>query len=240
MQKLVSGIHKFHSSVFTKHQDLFKRLATGQAPGVLLITCSDSRIDPTLVLQADPGDLFIVRNAGNLIPGPLTCGSGELASIEFAIEALKVQDVVVCGHTDCGAMKAVIGGGAPGMTHVGPWLQHADRTRTIIDESYQHLEGRARVNAAAEENVLVQIEQLVSHEFVAKAWREGRIRIHGWMYHVEQADIFTYDHETHEFHSVRANGVSPIQRARAGGARTLWRRMRPQLKTRSTTAEEAK
>src|SRR5688572_14829550 len=105
MQKLVQGLHQFQSSIFSSQRDLFERLAVKQTPDALFITCSDSRINPNLITQTEPGDLFILRNAGNLVPRYDTGSSGEAATIEFAVVALKVTDIIICGHSHCGAMK---------------------------------------------------------------------------------------------------------------------------------------
>jgi carbonic anhydrase len=108
MQKLVDGVHQFQENVFGAKQALFERLADGQQPLALFITCSDSRIDPCLLTQTQPGELFILRNAGNIVP-PYGQGSGgEAATIEYAVCALKLKDIIVCGHSHCGAMNGLL------------------------------------------------------------------------------------------------------------------------------------
>src|SRR5437763_2332951 len=108
MQKLIQGIHRFQQESFRPLQSLFEQLSKGQSPETLFITCSDSRIDPNLLTRSEPGDLFIVRNAGNIVPPHGAAAGGEAASVEFAVAAFGVKDVVVCGHSDCGAMKALL------------------------------------------------------------------------------------------------------------------------------------
>jgi carbonic anhydrase len=201
MQKLVKGIHDFQNHVFRSHQELFERLARGQSPDVLFITCSDSRVVPNLITQTDPGDLFVIRNAGNIIPpyGTTSMG-GEAATIEYAIEALDVQDIVVCGHSACGAMAALPTPEKLGrMPTVAAWLKNAEATRRIMAEKYRHLEGDAFLTATVEENVLVQLENLRTHPAVAARIATGKLRMHGWVYKIETGRVFAYDPAACEF-----------------------------------------
>lgn len=108
MQKLIEGLHQFQNSVFGTQRELFERLAHGQTPETLFITCSDSRINPNLLTQTEPGELFILRNAGNIVPPYSTSQGGEAATIEFAVAGLNVRDIIICGHSHCGAMKGLL------------------------------------------------------------------------------------------------------------------------------------
>src|SRR3990172_3985534 len=164
MQKLIDGIHHFQANIFSRHRGLFESLVEGQSPLALFITCSDSRINPNLITQTEPGELFILRNAGNIVPPYSAAGSGEAATIEFAVSALGVQDVIVCGHTPCGAMGALLDRqGRDHLPAMAQWLGHAEATRRIMQEQYGHLTDDARRTAAVEENVLVQLENLRTH-----------------------------------------------------------------------------
>ena len=200
MQKLVKGIHEFQNNVFRSHSDLFKQLSKGQNPEVLFITCSDSRIVPNLLTQTDPGDLFLVRNAGNIVPRFHEMKGGTAATIEYAVEALNVTDVIVCGHSQCGAMSALL---APEMLDKLPvmkgWLENAAAARRILDENYGHLEGQARYTALVEENVLVQLDNLRTHPCIASRLADARVRLHGWVYQLETGRVFSYDHDTGQF-----------------------------------------
>lgn len=200
MQKLVSGIHQFRKEVFAKKRELFTKLALGQEPTALFITCSDSRINPNLVTQTEPGELFVIRNAGNIIPASPATG-GELATIEFAIKGLGIRDIILCGHSDCGAMKGVVANkvGLAHMPHLSSWLSHAERTRAIMEAQYQHLEGDKLLTATVEENVLVQIENLATHDFIAEALAEGRLKIHAWVYKFETGQVFYYHPEEQQY-----------------------------------------
>ena len=200
MQKLIKGIHKFQNEVFSSQIELFKQLEKGQNPQVLFITCSDSRINPNLITQTEPGELFIIRNAGNIIPAYGNQSSGEMATIEFALDGLGVKDIIVCGHSHCGAMKGLL---QPAMIENLPamksWLQNAETTKRIVFDHYQHLEGDALLMAAIEENVLMQIEHLKTHPSVATRLSKGEIRLHGWVYKFETGMVFKYDAESGQF-----------------------------------------
>ena len=144
MEKLVSGFSKFRTEVFGKRQELFNRLSQKQAPRALFITCSDSRVDPTLITQTEPGELFIFRNAGNLVPPYGSMQGGSTATIEYAMAVLKVPHIIVCGHTDCGVMKALL---HPEEVYdlpaVKEWVGQAETTRRLMREHYTDLEGEA-------------------------------------------------------------------------------------------------
>lgn len=194
MQKLVHGIHVFQETVFASQQELFERLAKGQSPDALFITCSDSRISPNLITQTDPGELFIVRNAGNIVPPYGAVCGGEAATIEFGVAGLGVKDIIVCGHSLCGAMDALLNREKTAdMPALAAWLAHAEATRRIIRESYGHLHGPALLTATVEENVLVQIENLRTHPVVASRLAKGTLNIHGWVYKIETGQVFAYD-----------------------------------------------
>src|SRR4051794_34255482 len=201
MEKLVQGIHKFQAGIFRARHELFERLTTGQNPQALFITCSDSRVMPDLITQAEPGDLFVVRNAGNLIPphgaAPV---SGEAATIEYAVKSLKIRDIIVCGHTLCGAMQALM---QPNLLDEMPrmrqWLGHAEATREIISTSYQLSDPQSVWKATVEENVLVQLENLRTHPCVAAALSRGDVKLHGWVYKLETGQVFVFDPASGQF-----------------------------------------
>jgi carbonic anhydrase len=200
MHKLIQGLHHFQNHIFGNHRALFERLAGGQCPEVLFITCSDSRIVPNLITQAAPGDLFCLRNAGAIVPayGPVACG--EVATIEFAVQGLKVRDIVICGHTGCGAMGALFNRGVRDqMPAVDAWLGHAEATRRLVCDHYRDLDGDALLNVAAQENVLVQLENLRTHPAVHAAIAVGRLNLHGWVYKIETGEVHGYQPDTCTF-----------------------------------------
>ena len=201
MQKLVEGIHRFQENVFSSKRALFERLAGGQHPLALFITCSDSRIDPSLLTQTEPGELFIMRNSGNIIPPYSASPSGEAGTIEFAVCVLKIRDIIVCGHSHCGAMGALMyPKQISELPAVQSWLSHAGAMQRIINENYGHIqEQEARLTVAVEENVLVQLENVRTHPSVAAALGREELRLHGWVYKFETAQVFAYDSEKGQF-----------------------------------------
>ena len=200
MQKLVEGVHAFHAQYFTSHRDLFTQLAeSGQHPETLFITCSDSRVVPNLITNSAPGELFTIRNVGNIVP-MLTLAGGTVAAVQFAVEVLAVQTIVVCGHTHCGAVEALLHPErVEHLTHDRQWLAQADRVRTIVADRYGHLDEAARMIAAVEENVLVQLENLRSYPFVARRLEEGKLRMNGWVFKIDTGEVFDFDPANGQF-----------------------------------------
>ena len=183
MQKLVKGIHHFQTGYFASHRQLFEQLATaGQRPETLFITCSDSRVVPNLILNAPPGELFVIRNAGNLVPHRDLPG-GTAASVQYAVEVLEVENVIVCGHTQCAVLEAILDPARVAeLFFVKRWIAQVEGVRRLLDERYAHLSGEARVTAAVEENVLAQLENLREYPFVARRLDAGKLRLSGWVY----------------------------------------------------------
>jgi carbonic anhydrase len=195
MQKLVDGIHQFQQNIFSTQQRFFERLVQGQHPLALFITCSDSRIDPSLLTQTQPGELFIMRNAGNIVPPYGAVHGGESATIEYAVGVLQVRDIIVCGHSHCGAMNGLLHPETlVELPAVRQWLDHAGATARIIKENYRHItEPQARLTATVEENVLVQLENLRTHPAVAAALARQDLKLHAWVYKFETGQVFAYD-----------------------------------------------
>lgn len=209
MQKLVEGLHQFQEHVFSSKRQLFERLVEGQHPVALFITCSDSRIDPNLLTQTAPGELFILRNAGNIVPPYGAVMGGEAATIEYAVSVLNVRDIVVCGHSHCGAMCGLLDPDSIAeLPAVKAWLDHAEATHRIIKENYQHIvDPQARLTATVEENVLVQLENLRTHPSVAAALSRRELTLHGWVYKFETGQVFSYDPAAGQFVSLDREAV---------------------------------
>jgi carbonic anhydrase len=194
VQRLIEGIHQFQQQGFQPLQGLFEQLAQGQKPETLFITCSDSRIDPNLLTQSRPGDLFVLRNAGNIVPPHGAANGGEAATIEYAVAALGVREVIVCGHSQCGAMKGVLHPEqVAALPAVAEWLGHAETTRRIMADNYGHLEGDRLLAATVEENVLVQLENLRTLPAVVSGLKSGKLRLHGWVYKFETGEVSAYE-----------------------------------------------
>jgi carbonic anhydrase len=206
MEKLIAGIHKFQQDELGRYQKLFRRLSReGQNPHTLFITCSDSRVLAELITQSEPGDLFVVKNVGNIVPSTQDAESSNstAAAIEFAVEVLGVNDVVVCGHSRCGAMSALVNGSSDSMPHLQKWLDLADPVRKLIQRDYQYItDPEAKITAAAEENVLFGLENLCTYPAVMKRLQEGNIRLHGWFFNIATAEIFAYDPSSQQFQPI--------------------------------------
>ena len=204
MDHIVKGVLDFRKNVYPQHKDLFGELATGQSPEVLFFTCSDSRIDPNMMTGTHPGDLFICRNAGNIIPPHSNETGGMTASIEFAVAVLHVRHIIVCGHTDCGAVKGALDVGAlKGLPHVQEWLGHCRSAIEIVRERHNlpHDEplDSQYLNEAIEENVMQQVQHLRTHPTVAAKLATGKIQIHGWVYDIKSGSIRCCGQDSFEF-----------------------------------------
>lgn len=205
MEKLIEGVHKFHTDEFGNYRSLFRKLSQeGQNPHTLFITCSDSRVLAELITQSKPGDLFVVKNVGNIVPPASATGStnSTAAAIEFAVDSLRVSDIVVCGHSQCGAMEALITG-LPSdnpLPHLREWLALAAPVRQVLQTEYHHLKSHAeRTTAAAEENVLFALENLHTYPVVQARLADGSLRLHGWFFKIASAELFAFDPETKQF-----------------------------------------
>lgn len=208
MEKLIEGIHKFRQEELGRYQALFHRLSLeGQKPHTLFITCCDSRVLAELITQSQPGDLFVVKNAGNFVPPSHSTGStnSTAAAIEFAVQVLEVSDIVVCGHSQCGSIAALLHGLPHGeeMPHLKKWLDVAAPVKQIIERNYQHLtDEAARLTAASEENVLFALENLHSYPIVTKRLQAGSLRLHGWFFKIATAELFAYDMASQQFQPI--------------------------------------
>ncbi|MDP3048882.1 MAG: carbonic anhydrase [Thermodesulfovibrionales bacterium] len=207
MKKLYKGIHKFQESYFKKEEEFFKRLSKEQEPEVLFITCSDSRVDPNLVTQSRPGELFIVRNVGNIIPpyDAIKDNNSVAAAIEFAVLMLKVKDIIVCGHSNCGAMQALYKDEREfeNTPHLRDWLRLADSVRNIVLKYYPETSAEIRQRITEEENVLCQLHNIQTYPFVQEALNEGVLHLHGWRYNIETGKIYAYDTDADMFKEIK-------------------------------------
>ena len=206
MDHIVRGVLDFRKKAYPERKDLFCSLAESQNPDVLFFTCSDSRIDPNLLTGSDPGDLFICRNAGNIIPPHSNETGGMTASIEYAVAVLGVRHIIVCGHTDCGAIKGALDVPAlKGLPHVQEWLGHCRSAMEIVRERHgidgeQALDPRY-LDEAIEENVQQQVQHLRTHPVVAAKLATGKVEIHGWVYNIESGQIRCCGWDSVEFKS---------------------------------------
>ena len=201
MKKLIDGLQKFQTGYFSSHRELFEELSHGQHPRILFITCSDSRVDPNLITQAEVGEIFVIRNAGNIIPPFGAANGGEGAAIEYAITALNIEQVIVCGHSHCGAMKGLLKLNSlqEKMPLVYDWLKHAEATRRLVKDNYSNLEGEELLEVTVAENVLTQLENLQTYPVIRSRLHQRNLTLHGWIYRIESGQVLEYDRASHDF-----------------------------------------
>lgn len=200
--KVIEGYRHFSEEVYPEHRELFEKLRSQQKPQVLFITCADSRIDPSLITHTDPGELFICRNIGNLVPAYGEMLGGVSAVVEYAVVALKVTDIIVCGHSDCGAMKALRDPDSPSleaMPTVKTWLRNAEAAASVVRAKYPNSSGDQMTRALIEENVLLQLQHLRTHPAVAAGMASGTIRLHGWIYNIGNGRVVAFEESKRQF-----------------------------------------
>jgi len=199
MNEMAQGFRRFSREVFPTQAALFKKLATTHQPTALFIGCSDARVVPELITQTDPGELFVIRTAGNLVPPYSHGADGVAASIEYALSVLEVADVIVCGHSACGAMTALASGSdLSGLPAVATWLHHADASKARTDAG-EHAVGADRVAALVRDNVLAQLANLRTHPSVARALVLNKVTLHGWVYDIGSGSAEMLDLDSGRF-----------------------------------------
>ncbi len=200
MERLIEGHKRFLAEAFPARRGQFHLLAEGQKPETLFVTCADSRIVPDLILQTQPGDLFICRNAGNVIPRAGEPAGGVAATIEYAVQVLRVRHLIVCGHSDCGVIRALMAPNAlEGLPSVRDWLQHVEPAWEHVDEVERNAGELTRHTALTHANVLAQLENLRTHAYIREAEAEGRLLVHGWYYDILSGRIEQYDEAAGKF-----------------------------------------
>ena len=216
MKKLIRGIVGFRKNVQEGYRERFAHLALGQAPDTLFIACSDSRVAPNAFASADPGDLFVIRNVGNLIApadkdGVSVSDESEGAAIEFSVLTLGVRDIIVCGHSECGAMQAALSGTIPeDKPHLRAWLRHSG------DALARHIAGAAPDptlaphNRLSQINVLCQRDHLLTYPPVRAAVDAGRLRLHAWWFDIKRADVYAYDEDTGHFVLIEESNMDAL------------------------------
>jgi len=198
--KLLLGYEQFRENLTRKHISHFQSLANGQSPATLMITCSDSRIDPSLVTGAKPGELFVIRNAGNIVPcceahaskNNDESRSAELGTIQFAVEALQVRHIVIMGHTDCGAVRAMMNpDSVSGLKHLKGWID--------ASASGAHIDPKESLLQNVKTNALNQIRHLEDLDFIKQRIEAETLRLHAWVFDISAAAIKSYNFETRQW-----------------------------------------
>lgn len=231
MEKLIQGILEFRRHVFPAYRMTFARLAGSQQPDCLFVACADSRVVPNLFASTQPGDLFVVRNVGNLIPphrdphdrdphrrDAPSVESSVPAALEFALQSLQARHVVVCGHSNCGAMRGLLHPPRSD-THLAAWLSHGAQALRRLRAEGAPDRGLSEVDQLSQVNVLTQVEHVETYPFVRERIRSGHLRVHGWWFDVGTAEVHVFDPERRRF--------APIDEAQAarmltGTARLTW------------------
>ncbi len=205
MKKLINGIVEFRRNVRPGYRESFGRLATGQSPDALFIACSDSRVVPNIFASTDPGDLFVLRNMGNLVPccdenGLSNSDESEAAAIEFSVVNLSVSNIIVCGHSECAAMRALVTDrekvGSPNLRN---WLRHGDSALRDLRQGITLDPSLSEWNQLSQLNVLSQMKHVLSYPVVRKRFEEGSLRIHGWWFDIKKADVYAFEDEFNRF-----------------------------------------
>jgi carbonic anhydrase len=205
MRKLLQGILDFRQRVRPTVKDTFAKLALGQRPDCLLVACSDSRVAVNVFASTEPGDMFVVRNAGNIIPPPSADGISagdlsEVAALEFGIEGLGIRSIIVCGHSECGAIGALISGRASvNAPHLREWLAHAEGSLDPGRFVFHAQKPFAPQNLASQRNVLLQLEHLRQYPFIAKRIAEGKLKLYGWWFDIAEAEVYNWDDDAKSF-----------------------------------------
>ncbi len=202
MKNLIEGIVDFRKNLTDEHRDLFAKLALGQKPDALFIACSDSRVVPNLFASTNPGDLFVLRNIGNLIP-PFSADSQEnsaQAAIEFSVFSLNINDIIVCGHSECGAMQALTQNiDTECCPHLASWLKYADGSLKRVKNGLSPNPLLSEHNQISQANVLQQMEHIVSYPFVRERLEKKQLRVHGWWFDIAKADVYCYEPSQNQF-----------------------------------------
>ena len=213
MNDFIGRVVDFEQQVFRGSEALYAQLAAhGQNPKALMISCADSRIVPEHIVQAQPGDLFVCRNAGNIVPPYATQNGGVTSTVEYAVLVLGIRDIIVCGHSDCGAMKGLAGDPAKlaAMPNVAAWLRHGTAARQVVDDGYPQMDDASRVRAISLENVVAQLAHLRTHPSVAAGIARGQIALHGWFVDIGAGEVLGLDGETGRFLPMRAGTPLPV------------------------------
>jgi len=212
VNELIGRVFRFEKTTYPDNGELYAKLANhGQEPKALMISCADSRIVPEQIMQAQPGDLFVCRNAGNMVPSYATQNGGVTSTVEYAVMALGIRDIIVCGHSDCGAMKALSNPvGLDAMPNVAAWLRHGSAAEHIVSTCHPDLEADERVRAVSLENVIAQIAHLRTHPSVAAAIARGEMSLHGWFVDIHAGQVLGLDGDTGQFVPLREDAPLPV------------------------------
>jgi carbonic anhydrase len=206
IQKLVAGFKRFSEKYFKGDEGGFPRLSDGQSPKTLIIGCSDSRVDPALITLASPGELFVVRNVANLIPPFESTSSGHhgvSAAIEFAVVNLKVENVIILGHRQCGGIRALMSGPQTKEdSFIGMWMEIAESAKDRVIKKFSKLDFETQCKECELEGIITSIENLKTFPFVKEAIKTRKLNILGIYFDLEKGTLLEYDENTEKFNNL--------------------------------------
>ncbi len=207
IQKLLSGFKNFQKSYFSSDNELFSELSKSQNPKVLVVACSDSRVDPALITDSLPGDLFVIRNVANLVP-PFDQGSsahhGVSAALEYAVKGLNVEHIVILGHSDCGGIKALMDNSTDGCSYdfIDHWLELALPAKEAVERELSEHSDSLRCQACEEAAILLSLENLLTFPWIAELVEKNKLALHGWYFNLKQGELYGFDAEINRFISL--------------------------------------
>jgi len=200
MKGIFEGLSLFQQIAYPRHKELFERLAKNQTPQAVFVACSDSRVVPNLLVQAEPGDLFIVRNAGNIVPPAGSGYGGTIASLEYAIFGLGIRDVILCGHSNCGAMKGVLHPEKlENLPAVRQWVSYAEPARLAVEAAHPGAEGEEALNLAVEYNVIAQVRNILTYPRIRPLVEKAELELYGWVYDIATGQVKGLDASGRKF-----------------------------------------
>ncbi|NUN04186.1 MAG: carbonic anhydrase [Bdellovibrio sp.] len=202
VKKLIDGFHKFRNNYFVKDTELFEQLTSGgQAPKTLIIGCSDSRVDPALLTQAEPGDIFVVRNVANLVPPYETGGKfhGVSSAIDFAVNSLKVENIIVLGHEHCGGIYALLKGPPEQDGFISSWMRIAAEAKIEVLSEMPTASYKEQMTACAKKSILISMENLMSFPFIQERLKARDLKIYGWFFELEAGRLLEFNYEQKKF-----------------------------------------
>ena len=191
LEHLKDGVRRFRRTVYAEQREVYRQaMREQQRPQALVITCADSRVHPDVLTQAAPGEIFVTRNIGNMVPAYGEMLGGVSAVLEYPVSALEVRHLVVCGHTDCGAMKALLDpASVSDMPTVKSWLRNAHTALSVTNAMTEAARDETKLSVLTEQNVLLQLQHVRTHPSVAGAMAKGRLTLSGWVYDIAAGDV---------------------------------------------------
>ena len=204
--KFIAGFERFHDKYFGHDRELFDRLRHEQRPRVMVIACCDSRADPAILTGADPGDMFVVRNVANLVSpyNPAGNFASVPAALEFAVQSLEVEHIIVLGHAQCGGIRALMSDAGPGGEFIGKWVSIAQRARERVLAELPAKPPALQARACEQAAILVSLENLMTYPWIARRIAAGSLHLHGWYFDIAEGSLLRYGPASNAFEPINA------------------------------------